>query len=294
VNSYFTTAASQATAAANSMQTIIAGGAGSVPLAAVLPAEQLAQLAAGLGISVSAIGALNATQVQGAFQERAAVATGVANQTTNKELSTKQSGFGIAPIIGFDFKWNELNIGVKYEFKTKIELENDTKENTTGVADFNDKAKTPYDLPALLTIGAQYDILPQLTVSAGYHHFFDSDAKMANGKQQYINGGVNEYLAGVEYRINDMFLVSCGTQVTRQGVTDPYQSDMSFALNSYSLGFGGAVQLTKNIKVNLAYLLTNYDDWTKVSQNYGGAQIKGTDIFGRTNQAFGIGLDFRF
>ena len=221
----------------------------------------------------------------------------------DKELNCKQTGSGIAPVIGLDYNWNGLNIGAKYEFKTGIELKNKTTANTTGMTDFDDGVKTPSDIPALLTVGAQYDVIPALTVSAGYHHFFDSDASMANAKQQYIDGGINEYLAGVEYKINDRFLVSCGGQITRTTVNDHFQSDLSYSLNSYSLGFGGAINLTKNIRLNLAYFFTNYENWTKESTDYGriNALTKGiipatagTDVFGRTNKAFGIGLDFRF
>jgi len=220
-----------------------------------------------------------------------------------KELDCKQTGSGIAPIIGLDFKYDKLNIGVKYEFKTAITLKNDTKTNTTGVNDYQNGVKTPYDIPALVTVGAQYDITPALTVSAAYHHFFDSDAKMANSKQKHINGGINEYSAGLEYRINSLFLASCGAALTRSGVTDNYQADLSYSLNSSSYGFGGAIDVTKNIRINVAYLFTIYSDWTKNSADYGNINLltngmmpatAGKDTFSRTNKTFGIGLDFRF
>jgi long-subunit fatty acid transport protein len=219
-----------------------------------------------------------------------------------KEVDCTQTGSGFAPIIGVDYNWNGLNIGARYEFKTDIDLKNKTTINTTGVNDFADGVKTPYDIPALLTIGVQYAVIPALTVSAGYHHFFDSDAGMASDKQQYINGGLNEYLLGLEYRINDVFLVSCGAQLSRTGVTDAYQSDLSFSLNNYSVGLGGTARLTKNISLTLAYLFTKYSDWTKESADYGKINAltgvipatHGTDVFGRTNNSFGIGLDFHF
>jgi len=221
----------------------------------------------------------------------------------DKELNCKQTGSGITPIIGLDYNWNKLNIGAKYEFKTGINLKNKSSVNTTGITDYYDGKKTPYDIPALLAVGAQYDIIPKLTVSASYHHFFDSDAKMVNDKQKFINGGINEYLAGVEYRINNLFLVSCGAQLTRTGVTDDYQTDMNFSLNSYSVGFGGAINITKNIRVNLAYFFTNYENWTKNVTDYGKINnltqgmipaTPGMDTFTRTNKSCGIGLDFRF
>ncbi|MDR0815671.1 MAG: aromatic hydrocarbon degradation protein [Bacteroidales bacterium] len=220
-----------------------------------------------------------------------------------KEVDCKQTGSGIAPVIGLDYNWNGLNIGARYEFKTSIDLKNKTTINTTGVNDFADGVKTPYDIPALFTIGAQYAIIPALTVSAGYHHFFDSDADMAGGKQQYVDNGINEYLLGLEYKINDIFMVSCGAQYSLAGVTNDYQSDLSFSIDNYSLGIGGTARLTENISLTLAYLFTSYSDWTKNSTDYGKINAltqgvipatAGKDTFGRTSNAVGIGLDFRF
>lgn len=212
--------------------------------------------------------------------------------TKDKYVDCDQSGWGVTPLIGFNFNWKNLNIGMKYEFKTNLNVENKTKVDGTGL--FNNGVNTPHDIPALFTVGASYDIIPQVTISAGYHHFFDSDAKMANDKQEYINGGTNEYLGGVEWRINKMFLISAGGQITRQGVTDDYQTDMSFALNSYSIGFGGAVNVSESVRINIGYFFTNYDDWTKQSSNYNGTTVPGTDVFSRTNKVFGAGVDFRF
>lgn len=97
---------------------------------------------------------------------------------------------------------------MKYEFRTALNVENKTKVDDTGL--FKDGVNTPHDIPALFTVGASYQITPKLLASVGYHHFFDSDAKMADDKQKHINGGTNEYLFGAEYKIDDMFLVSAG------------------------------------------------------------------------------------
>ena len=207
-------------------------------------------------------------------------------------LDCSQSGWGVTPIIGFNFNYDKLNVGAKYEFRSALNIENKTKVDDTGM--FPDGVNTPSDIPALFTIGAQYEIIPSVKVSAGYHHFFDSGAKMANDKQKYINGGINEYLFGAEWQIDKMFLISAGGQVTRTGVTDPYQADMSFSLSSYSIGFGGAVNVSESVRINIGYFFTNYEDWTKKSDNYAGLPLPGTDVFSRTNKVFGAGVDFRF
>jgi long-chain fatty acid transport protein len=224
--------------------------------------------------------------------------TQLAESVSDREIDNKQSGWGVNPILGFNFNHKGLNIGMKYEFKTSLDVESKTIDGKDGgLAQFKDGVNTPHDIPALLTVGASYQILPNLSASVGYHHFFDSDAKMADDKQKYINGGTNEYLFGAEYRINKMFLVSAGGQITRYGVTDDYQKDLSFSINSYSIGLGGAVNVAKNVMINIGYFWTNYSDWTKKVDTYVSSQPSagtGTDIFSRTNKVFAAGVDFSF
>ncbi|MDR3340064.1 MAG: aromatic hydrocarbon degradation protein [Candidatus Symbiothrix sp.] len=217
-----------------------------------------------------------------------------AASTADKQLDCSQTGWGVTPIIGIDFNYNKLNIGLKYELNTHLNVENKTKIDGTGL--FSDGVNTPSDIPALLTIGAQYAVIEPVTISVGYHHFFDANAKMANDKQKNINGGINEYLAGVEWRINKLFLISTGGQITRTGVTDAYQSDLSYSLHSSSICIGGAVDITKNVRINIGYLYSFYQDWTRNNPNYAGTTpaLPATEVFGRTNKTFGAGVDFWF
>ena len=202
-------------------------------------------------------------------------------------LESKQSGWGVAPILGAHFSYAGLNIGAKYEFKSSLNVENKTKKDDTG--QFADGVNTAHDVPAMFAMGASYDILPQLTASLGYHHFFDKSAGMAGDKQKHLTGGTNEYLAGVEYRIDQMFLVSMGGQITRYGLADKFQSDLSFSVNSYSLGFGGAVNVSKNVQINVGYFFTDY-------ANYKMEEVAGnpSNVYTRKNKVFTAGVDFSF
>lgn len=225
----------------------------------------------------------------------------LAQVAADREIDNKQTGWGVNPILGFNFSYDRLNVGMKYEFKTSLDVESKTVDGKDGgLAQFKDGVNTPHDIPALFTIGASYQILPNLSASVGYHHFFDSDAKMDGDKQKHINGGTNEYLFGAEYRINRMFLVSAGAQITRYGVTDDYQKDLSFSINSYSIGLGGAVNVAENVMINIGYFWTTYSDWTKKVDTYITAVPQfaaaggGTDVFSRTNKVFAVGVDFSF
>lgn len=296
-NTFFTNAATAATNTATAMAGIESQGFGAATLnqlvaANKLTSTQLQQIAAGLGLSAATAGGLTVTAVKTGYNTAAATNTATAAAVADKNLESKQSGWGVTPILSINYKLSNLNLAARYEFRSSLNVQNNTKVDDTGL--YADGVNTPHDIPAQLSLGADYAITKSLNVSAGYHHFFDSDADMANGKQQYINGGVNEYLLGAEYKISDKFLLSAGGQITRTGVTDDYQTDMSFSLNSYSVGFGGAYNITPSLRLNLAYFFTNYTDWTKESANYNGTGIKGTDVFARTNKVFGVGIDYKF
>ncbi|MFV0536341.1 MAG: aromatic hydrocarbon degradation protein [Dysgonomonas sp.] len=251
----------------------------------------------GSGEMISAVDYFNALGQNPALPaEYQALAKNYAAMVADREIDNKQSGWGVNPILGLNFNHKGLNIGVKYEFKTSLDVESKTIDGKDGgLAQFKDGVNTPHDIPALLTVGASYQILPNLSASIGYHHFFDSDADMG-GKEKFINGGTNEYLFGAEYRINRMFLVSAGGQITRYGVTDDYQKDLSFSINSYSIGLGGAVNVAKNVMINIGYFWTTYSDWTKNVDTYVSSApgLAGTDVFSRTNKVFAAGVDFSF
>ncbi len=221
------------------------------------------------------------------------------------ELDCDQTGWGVTPIIGVDYHNNRLNIGAKMEFNTSLNVENKTNKCSESLkASYGDGVNTPHDIPALFTIGAQYEVLNNLRVSVGAHYYFDKDADMAKvkdpdtgesvGRQKFLSHGTMELLGGVEYDINENVQVSAGIQKTNYGVTSKYMSDLNFVTNSYSVGFGAGINLSEDMKLNIAYFWTTYTDFTKESDNYNSTTLPGTDVFSRTNKVFGVGLNYRF
>ena len=66
------------------------------------------------------------------------------------------------------------------------------------------------------------------------------------------------------------------------------------SLDSYTLGFGAKLKLSERAALNVGYMWTTYDDYTKVSQNYNGTGLSGTNVYSRTNKVFGLSIDYRF
>ena len=220
--------------------------------------------------------------------------TAFAQKTADIELDCDQKGWGIAPILGLDFRIGNLNIGTRYEFKTAMNIENQTKVNTTGVASFGDGVNTPNDIPAILSVGAQYSITPKWRVMAGYNTYFDKQASMAGNKQKTLRHNTHEITAGMEYDIVDRLTISAGYQNTDYGLSDDFQSDLSFNCDSYSIGGGLKMKVNDHWSVEGAYFWSNYKDYKKEVANYNNTSLPGTDIYKRTNKVFGLGVTYKF
>ena len=226
-------------------------------------------------------------------------------------LDVDQKGWGITPIISLDFH-------KRYEFRTKLNPKNETNVLDAGLgtnliaammaadpagaqaklqalaaqlgnytAPFADGARTRYDMPALLSLAVGYEFSPKLRATLEYHFFDDKNAKMANDRQKELKHGTHEILAGVEYDINEKFTVSCGAQRTDYGLSDGYQQNTSFACDSYSIGLGGAWNVTDKIRLNAGYFISLYSDYKK-------ATSYGEETYSRTNNVIGIGIDYKF
>ncbi len=229
-------------------------------------------------------------------------------EMVNIALDCNQTGWGITPILGVNYKTGPLTLAAKYEFKTNLNIENDTKELVAEPAAFEnaldsykDGVNTPNDLPSVLYVAASYEIIPdKLRAAVEYHYYDDKHAEMAGDKQKALRHGTHEVLTGLEWDINKMFTISGGFQNTDYGLSDGFQTHTAFSCDSYSLGFGGAINVTEKIRINLGYFWTTYKDYTKnmPAEEGGymgiGSSLPGKDVYSRTNKVFGIGVDFKF
>ena len=147
------------------------------------------------------------------------------------QLDCIQRGWGFAPIVSFDYHNDDLTVSARYEFRTKIATDNDTRtlsarikntdpttatqmpyiEGETALQQFGDKvaayqdgAETRYDMPSLLAVAVGYNFTPQLRAALEYHFYDDKHAKMAGDRQKTLTHGTHEFLAGIEYDINDV------------------------------------------------------------------------------------------
>lgn len=217
------------------------------------------------------------------------------------QVDCDQTGWGFNPILSVDYHNKNITLAAKYEFRAKMNIPNKTNVNSDpdGVLyAFRDGAKTRYDMPAMLSLAIGYDFTPKFRTTLEYHFFDDKNAKMANDRQKELTHGTNEYLIGAEYDMNKIFTISAGAQRTDYGLSDGYETNTSFACDSYSVGAGGAVNVNKHVRINVGYFVTLYSDYTKHTNagnpGYCNTTLEGTDVYSRTNGVFGIGIDYKF
>lgn len=260
-----------------------------------LPSERVQAMAMEMAQQNDTYQRLNAAQqrIEAASPALAESAEVLRVYADGVNLQSDQSGFGLAPIVGADFKYGRFNVAVKYEFRTKMSMLNESTVKQAmeieAVNQFIDGSYMREDQPSLLAFGAQYSPLDNVRIMAGYHHFYDNNAQKYGNRQDLIDGGTNEYLGGVEWDPIDRLTVSAGVQVTRYGNTDEFMRDFSFVVNSWSFGIGAKYKVSDKVAVQAAYFATNYDDYTTAMSAQG---IQ--NCFTRTNKVLGLGCDINF
>lgn len=296
--------ATQASGAAASLQPAIDGGYGDVTFdnlvlgGGITQAEvdALAAGATGLGIPFdSSVATPN--MIQPAFETAAAGYTAQAAgmdanaaATQDIEVKAKQTGSGFAPIVGLNINlMDKLNIGLRYEMLAPMTLTNDTEVDGSGL--FTDGDETPADMPAMLGLGVSYLVMPSLRVEFDYNLYFNEDVDWG-GKEAYVDNG-NEIGFAAEFALSDALLLSGGYLISTGGATEAYQTDLSYSLNSSTLGLGARYTLNPATALTVGFSNTFYEEGTKSGVDYRGL-ITGTETYMKSAIVFALGLQRSF
>lgn len=194
---------------------------------------------------------------------------------------------GITPVFGFDAKpMKELTIGVRYEMETDLEFEYTQKKlsasssNATANAAVApgveallpdmDNLKANQNLPAILSFGGEYVVMPELAVSAGANIYFMSSADMEGLEDEFGTG--YEVSLGAVYKVMEPLKVGGTFTYTNQAVKTSYLENdgallttaTSPILDSLMFGLGATYTVIPNLDVTVAgnwvhYLPTDVD-----------------------------------
>jgi len=246
-----------------------------------------------------AIGAY--TQAAAGYTANADAMTTNAAATADVEVEAKQTGSGFAPIVGLNISlMDKLNIGVRYEMMAPLLLTNETVVDGSGL--FPDGAETNADMPALLGIGLSYLVMPSLNIAFDYNMYFNQDANwdwddplttdVTEVAADYVENGT-EIAFGVEFALNESLLLSGGYLIATSGALEAYQTDLSYSLNSNTIGVGAKYSLNPKMAVTLAFSNTAYEEGSKANVLYRGGAT-GNETYMKTATVIAFGLQKSF
>ena len=238
-----------------------------------MPAELVAgvtQLLGAAGISASGmnIGTAAATlnAVAPAFTAKADTMAANAAATKDITVDASESGTGITPIISANYSPSDnLNIAVKYEFKTELNLKTKVV-NGQGGGIFVEGQTIIADMPAELSLGVDYRPVKKLLLSGSFDEYFDKNVDYDGSESINLNEidrNFAQYGLGAEYSLTEKLRISAGWTHTETGVNLNYQSDQSFSTNTNSFGTGFGYRISPMIDLNLAGQYTFYNDGKK-------------------------------
>ena len=320
----YTAGAALATAGGDGMQLLIAGGAGPLTFAeaeglGIIDALTRAQLEGGLtalgmdptGMTL-AVAQASYFGAASSLTASAAESTAKASLLSDQEADVKQKGWGLTTIIGFNYSPSDkLNIGFKYESATRIELKNETaKDFTVGytstgvpITMFPEGEIIRADMPAMISLGFDYQIFSKLSVTSGAHYYFDKSVNygrsvegVAVKNEDVIDNNSWELGIGLEYALTDQFFVSAGYLRTNSEVSEKYHTDLSYCLGSNSVGGGLKYALSQKMALNFGVAYTKYIDDSRVFNHAltGAMDQVVTESYKKHNLSIAVGFDFSF
>jgi long-subunit fatty acid transport protein len=314
----------------------ITGGLGGLTLAqaallspAIAAAKSSIETAlATIGVPAANIPLMNLSTISGtvtaaspSLLTKAATYSATATLLGDQSVDVSQTGSGTTPVLSVNISPSEnLNIGIKYEMATKLDLKNKTVKDFlvgytatgTPITMFPDGDKTRNDMPAMLAIGVDYKLSSSLKLSLGSNYYFDKSADYGHKVDDDLNSATPtihiankdifesngmSFQGGLEYSISEKLLVSGGYIWANQGANSKYQSDLTYGLGSQTFGVGGAYSFSDKVQLNLGVSYTTYMKDSKTVDHIfsgTGADITSTETYQKSTFLFGVGVDLRF
>ena len=283
---------------------------------------------AAIGVPPANIPFMTVTQISGTVTTasptllaNAAKYSATAELLGDQDVDVEQTGTGFTPFFSVNLSPSEkINIGIKYEMITKMNVKNKTKkdfligftEAGIPITKFPNGEKIASDMPAMIALGIDYKITDGLKLCLGSSYFFDKTANYGHfidldnnpstpetpisNKDIIANNGW-DVEGGLEVNLSEKFLVSGGYIYANKGVNEKFQNDLNYGLASHTFGVGGAYAVSKNLLINLGANYTAYvKDATTIEHLFSATEtlIPVKQTYNKNALIFGIGVDISF
>jgi long-chain fatty acid transport protein len=211
-----------------------------------------------------------------------------------------QEADGLGGIFGLNIHPSDtVNIGIRYETEVNLDWKTDTSKSTpTGKALLTafgrvDGQSYARDLPAVLGLGIEWKVRPNLTLKPSYSLYFEKDADW--GTQNYaVDGNSYEVALAAQYDINQAWSITTGymfIDVDMKPENFGIIEQMNPPLDCHAVALG--TRYKYNERLTLTFGLTGY---FYVSDTAPAAAAKATPevTYEKTLYQAGIGLQYKF
>lgn len=191
----------------------------------------------------------------------------VGGSPTNVLGKYDQEADGFGGIFGVNLRPSEtVNIGIRYETKVKLDWDTTVDSATRGTVGENilwmngrvNGESYARDLPAVLGLGIEWQVLPKLSINPSYTHYFEKDADW-DSQNSKTDKNSYDLALGLQYDINEQWSATAGYMYIGIGLTpDDYGiiEQMSPPLDCHAFALGAKYRMTKQLMFTFG--LTGY------------------------------------
>lgn len=188
-------------------------------------------------------------------------------------------GVNIAPTT-------DLNIGIRYETKTKLDFE--TKVNKDDVGLFAQGEKLRRDLPGLLGLGVGYTITPKVRVEASYTYYFEKSAtwedRASTTRDESKGGNSYDLAVALTYTFSPKLKGSVGYMLTNTGISPDEMLPEAPELDAQTVCGGLLYEVIPDLNLNFALMHSFYEKETTSSGI----------VYEKAITGFGFGIQYKF
>lgn len=207
---------------------------------------------------------------------------------SSKSLETTREGHGVGFMVGANYDvTDKLNMAVRYESKTVVNLKNDTKVDNFSLYPNNGKERR--DSVGIAGIGASYDWTDKWETSLSYNYYFTKDQDSCHDSAIAVCSYDDDYddgmdiAFGVNYKFKENLLLSSSLFYSDPGGNSKTYSDFEFALKHKLVSFGGKYYFENKNALTLGLIFASFDDDKDQAQ----ATYK-------KNEAVSVGINYEF
>ena len=208
---------------------------------------------------ISFSGALRLLQATQSMELKSDDATFVGVNQGNK-ISYDASAFGVGGVFGINVRpFPALTLSTQFQLHSDMKYE---VKNAKGMLSSNlgivDGETFHTDLPAALNMGAGYQVLKPLYVSASFNYYFNSFAQLNSVLDTSDYSDSWELAAGADYDINDKVTASLGLSYGNRGIKKTVNDTFNPVLDSFVIGTGVEYRPIDNLTLTLGLMYIQY------------------------------------